>query len=153
MVETSEAYLVPALLQAARRMGGELARLLDPHGVTVDQWRILDVLADGEGRTMGDLADTAGLTGPTLTKAVDRLVERGLVYRRQDDVDRRRVVCLPAPDGQRLLLVLQAEIAAQQQQVEQQLGVEDAAALMRLLQALTRTNNATAQRFTMGQRP
>jgi DNA-binding MarR family transcriptional regulator len=59
-------------------------------GCTVEEWRVVDFLADG-GHTMSEAADYAGLPSPTLTKLVDRLVANNIVYRRIDLEDRRKV--------------------------------------------------------------
>ena len=49
------------------------------------------VLLDQPGKTMSALADAAVLPSGTLTRHIDRLVERGLVVRRVHPGDRRRV--------------------------------------------------------------
>lgn len=61
-----------------------------PHGLTLDQWLVLDALAGGP-QTMTDLADHTCITGPTLTRVVDRLVSIAAVYRELDAADRRKV--------------------------------------------------------------
>lgn len=81
-----------ALNRVAARLNTETGRALTGTGLTVDQWRVLDVLAATEGAAMSDIAAVAVITGPTLTRAVDRLVDRALVYRNLDHADRRRVL-------------------------------------------------------------
>ncbi|GAA3231247.1 hypothetical protein GCM10017691_25010 [Pseudonocardia petroleophila] len=68
-------------------------------GLTVDHWRVLDLLADGEGHTMTGIASSVGVPGPTLTKIVDRLVDTARVYRLADARDRRRVLVFLSDDG------------------------------------------------------
>jgi DNA-binding MarR family transcriptional regulator len=59
-------------------------------GCTVEEWRVVDFLADG-GHTMSEAAEYVGVPSPTLTRLVDRLVANNVVYRRIDLEDRRKV--------------------------------------------------------------
>ena len=60
-------------------------------GVSVDQWRILQVLSDERGRSMGELAAQVLMNHPALTKSIDRLVGRKLVQRAADAMDSRKL--------------------------------------------------------------
>ncbi|WP_228553933.1 MarR family winged helix-turn-helix transcriptional regulator [Catenulispora pinisilvae] len=53
-------------------------------GCSIEQWRVLNLLADGQGHTMTEVAKYALLPAPTATKLIDRLVTDNLVYRRPD---------------------------------------------------------------------
>lgn len=76
--------------------------VLRSHDLTHDQWRVLEQLAHGGARTMRELGAEARVTGPTLTRVVDRLAESALVYRDVDAADRRRVVVHLSERGRRL---------------------------------------------------
>ena len=65
----------------------------------MEQWRILKVLSDGDGHSMGELADAVLLNHPTLTKMIDRMVSDALVYRVQDPEDRRKVLMFSSDRG------------------------------------------------------
>ncbi|WP_226370279.1 MarR family winged helix-turn-helix transcriptional regulator [Pseudonocardia oceani] len=81
--------------QVARRVEAVVAA----DGLTVDQWRVLDLLSGGAGLTMTGIAAAVGVPGPTLTKLVDRLVDTARVYRLADTRDRRRVLVFLSDDG------------------------------------------------------
>lgn len=83
--------LVDRLTVLQRQAARGLAAVLSEDGCTLDQWRVLRALADGQGRPMGDLADAVQIPAATLTRVADGLADAGLVYRRQPDDDRRRV--------------------------------------------------------------
>ncbi|QJY49302.1 MarR family winged helix-turn-helix transcriptional regulator [Pseudonocardia broussonetiae] len=68
-------------------------------GLTIDQWRVLDLLSDGGGHTMSGIAAAVGVPSPTLTKLVDRLVDTARVYRLADARDRRRVLVFLSDEG------------------------------------------------------
>lgn len=55
----------------------------------------LDVLLMSGPATAGQIADRSGLTTGAVTRLVDRLASRGLVRRREDPADRRRVIIEP----------------------------------------------------------
>jgi DNA-binding MarR family transcriptional regulator len=74
--------------QVSRRLDETLAR----EKLTVDQWRVLDLLAGGHGHPMSVIGAYIAVPGATLTKLADRLVDAALVYRVVDESDRRRVL-------------------------------------------------------------
>jgi DNA-binding MarR family transcriptional regulator len=69
-----------------------LCRLLENSdaGLTLPQYRLLALVAEGDERA-GSLAGRLSLSKPTVTAAVDGLVERGLVVRAVVAGDRRAV--------------------------------------------------------------
>lgn len=58
--------------------------------LTLPQYRVLGILAEGTAAASG-LADRLAVRRPSITALIDGLVARGLVDRRQEDADRRRV--------------------------------------------------------------
>jgi DNA-binding MarR family transcriptional regulator len=87
------------LAQVERQLARQMEGVLAADGLTVDQWRVLDLLADGEGHTMSEIAAAIVVPGPTLTKIVDRLVDAAAVYRLVDARDRRRVLAFLSDTG------------------------------------------------------
>jgi len=97
-----------------------LAGVLEAEDCSVEQWRVLALLADGTGRPMTELAEFALLLAPTATKLVDRMVSASLVYRRADPADRRRVLVYLAERGQDLHARLTGRVA----RLEEELGAD-----------------------------
>lgn len=91
--------LLDSLTRAERRVYDRFAGVLATHGSTVDEWRVLSLLARRGGQSMSAIAAATSLAPPTLTKRIDVMVADGLVHRRVDDTDRRRVLVLLAPRG------------------------------------------------------
>jgi DNA-binding MarR family transcriptional regulator len=133
---SSLAYL---LSRAERSVNRGLATVLAAEEVSVDQWRILQALADGRGHSMGDLAEAALMPHPTLTKAVDRLVDRAFVYRGHDPADRRKVAVFLADRGSDLLSRLEAGIAEHHRAILATYGSVRTEQLMRELELLVRS--------------
>ncbi|WP_427893376.1 MarR family winged helix-turn-helix transcriptional regulator [Kribbella sp. GL6] len=76
-----------------------LQPLLDEFGLTIEQWRIMAALRAEPGQPMSVLAESAVLPAASLTRHVDKLVERGLVLRRIHPDDKRRIVAALSPVG------------------------------------------------------
>ncbi|UCM87002.1 MarR family winged helix-turn-helix transcriptional regulator [Streptomyces marincola] len=91
--------LVALLTRAERLAVRRLRQVLDEAGCSVDAWRVMSLLADGEGHGMTAIADRVLLPPPTLTRLMDQLVDDGLVHRRVDPMDRRRVLAALTPRG------------------------------------------------------
>jgi DNA-binding MarR family transcriptional regulator len=94
--------LAHALSRAERGITRQLARAMEEEGCTVEDWRILLLLADGRGHTMTDVADFALVPAPSVTRLIDRMVTDGLVHRTADPGDRRRVLVHLTPRGKAL---------------------------------------------------
>lgn len=133
---SSLAYL---LSRAERSVNRGLSSALAAEDVSVDQWRILQALADGRGHSMGDLAEAVLMPHPTLTKAVDRLVERAVVYRGHDPADRRKVAVFLADRGENLLRRLEGGIAEHHRAILATYGADATERLMRDLERLVRS--------------
>jgi DNA-binding MarR family transcriptional regulator len=67
-------------------------------GMTVAQAATLDSLAEA-GLRLGDLGQRLGIAPSTLSRNLDRLVERGLIHRFPDPHDRRALRAELTPEG------------------------------------------------------
>lgn len=121
---------------AVRRLESALQR--EAEDCSIEQWRVLSLLADGCGHTMSDLAEHALLPAPTATKLTDRLVTGNLVYRHPDPTDRRRVLVHLTDRGRTLHDRLAGVLTALQTEFVDALGGEAElhALLGRLIDAL-----------------
>ncbi|MFJ8478193.1 MarR family winged helix-turn-helix transcriptional regulator [Kitasatospora sp. NPDC094011] len=117
--------LVELVALAHRRLSSGLAAALAEEDCTVDQWRVLRALADGEGRLMGELAQTLLIPQASLSRLVDQLADHGWVYRRQDDQDRRRISAHLSRQGRTRLRRLDALAAAHDAAVRRAGGLAD----------------------------
>ncbi|MGM5030817.1 MarR family winged helix-turn-helix transcriptional regulator [Tardiphaga sp. 803_E3_N1_3] len=134
-------HLAYLLAQANREINRQLDARFKKEGVPVEQWRILKVLSDGKGYSMGDLADAVLLNHPTLTKMVDRMVSDALVYRVQDPDDRRKVVMFISDRGKTLTQRLNSLALSQEAHIAENYGNKATADLKRLLESLIEKAN------------
>lgn len=127
-------YLAYLLASANRRMRIGLAQSIAAEEVTEEHWRILQVLADEQGRSMGDLAEIVLLNHPALTKNIDKLVSRGLVLRAADATDSRRVLVYISDLGLETVSRLQKSVDAHHSVIEEALGPRKTSQLKKLLE-------------------
>lgn len=105
-----------------RTLTGRFEEALRGCGSSLDQWRILNLLAERGGAPMNVVADHVLLLAPKLSKLVDRMVAANLVLRRQDHEDRRRVLIVVSPRGRRALAEWDEATADVRAQVRELLG-------------------------------
>lgn len=132
-ITTSLTYL---LAQANRVVSATLERLLALEGATIEQWRVLEVLSDEQGRSMGELAQLVLMNHPALTKLMDRIVSRGWVHRAADLADSRKVLVYITDAGLEFAARLRERVAEYHDAIDA--GDRRAEQLKRLLGTLIR---------------
>ncbi|MFC5219907.1 MarR family winged helix-turn-helix transcriptional regulator [Streptomyces coerulescens] len=146
--------LLHLLTRAERLAARRVQSVLDEFDCSIEAWRVLDLLSDGQGHNMTALAEHAFLPAPSLTKLVDQLVDQNLVFRRVDPADRRRVLAHLTPRGMQRRQLLLREVRADWADVESLLADEDTEQLGALLErvsgALEERGPAGARRVTTG---
>ena len=88
-------------------METELKEISDGR-VTPSQMKVLKLVARTNARRIGDVADFLAVSNAAASKAVDRLVRRGLLRRTESAADRRAVELSLTPEGRTLLAQFEA---------------------------------------------
>ena len=107
--------------------------------LTRAQLRVLMLLHQDGPAAVGQVANHIGVTLPSVTATVDRLVSQGLVSRQDDPNDRRRVINHLTPAGTTLIERLQEGRRARLVVALERLNDEDLRDLTRTLTVLERT--------------
>lgn len=94
--------LLLPLVRLTQLAEAAIERVLVDASLKIEDWRVLDELAGRRTVPMSDLSQATLITGPTLTRTVDRLVSQGIIYRTTDTHDRRRVLVALTPRGRTL---------------------------------------------------
>jgi DNA-binding MarR family transcriptional regulator len=89
--------------------------------------RCLELIGRHGPLTAGRLAEESGLTTGAVTFILDRLEEAGMVTRRRDTEDRRRVWVEIEPDAQHRLQEMQQPVAEQMREVTQHFKADELA--------------------------
>jgi DNA-binding MarR family transcriptional regulator len=95
-----------AVMHGTASTAGEFLRTLEDSGLTLTQCKVLTALATGgdrEPRAAKDIAAPIGASLPTVSRAVEALVQRDLVRRVEDNDDRRVRNLLLTEEGERLV--------------------------------------------------
>jgi DNA-binding MarR family transcriptional regulator len=74
----------------------------DQHGLTVTEWRVLAILGRYAGITASEITERGAMDKVTVSRAVGRLDDKGLVKRTAQHDDRRRVALALTRSGVRL---------------------------------------------------
>lgn len=125
-----------------RVLGPAQARVWVDVDLTMSQLKMMFVLhsAMGPGGSHGmrvsEVARSLGVTLPTVTAVMDKLVERGLVRRAEDRTDRRQHVCRLTANGQELVHRLMAGRRTFTTALLDQLDGEELKAFLRGMQVL-----------------
>jgi long-chain acyl-CoA synthetase len=70
--------------------------------LTLPQYRVMGILVEGSAAASG-LADRLAVRPPSITAIIDGLVARGLVDRKHEDSDRRRIAVRLTDEGARMV--------------------------------------------------
>lgn len=84
------------------------ARFEKEHGITRMEFVVLFVLAQRPDTSWSDIVRMTGLPKNNISRGIARLVEKGLVERLEDALDRRRAFLVLTGEGRRLFDVLVA---------------------------------------------
>ncbi|MGN9837278.1 MarR family winged helix-turn-helix transcriptional regulator [Nonomuraea sp. H19] len=125
--------LARLLTLVERSVVQRLGTALKEDNATIEEWRVLSLLGDGNGHPMIEIAEFAMLPPPTLTKIIDRMVSLTLVHRRVDDADRRRVLVFATDRGRQALEQWTATVERQYNDIVDAIGGEEVALLRALL--------------------
>ncbi len=127
--------IVVALLRSAAVVQRVIGRVVEPLGLTSQQYNVLRILRGAGPGGLPTLAirermiyDAAGVT-----RLVDRLERTGLVERRRSTEDRRTIYCSITAAGLAVVGQLDAAIDAASERTAARLGAADRQALLALL--------------------
>ena len=137
--DAQEAVL--GLLRTADLMRRQISAVVEPHGLTIQQFNVLRILrgADVEGRdgmpTL-DIADRMIEQTPGVTRLMDRLEAKELVRRQRCPKDRRQHLCWITPKGLAVLAKLDDLSARANEELMKGLRAKDRPTLIRLMEAV-----------------
>ena len=91
-----------ALYGAANRLVRMHKPFLEPLGLTFPQYLVMLELLGGTPRSVGELGTKLGMDTGTITPLLKRLEQSGMITRRRDAQDERRVLVDLTPAGEGL---------------------------------------------------
>jgi homoprotocatechuate degradation regulator HpaR len=112
------------MLQAREHVIGRFRPVLNAHGITEQQWRIVRVLLDAEALEPREIGKLCRLSSPSLAGVLARMEEIGFVNRTRLAHDQRRVRVSLTPRSRALASRIAPQIEAVYARVEELLGRE-----------------------------
>jgi homoprotocatechuate degradation regulator HpaR len=125
-----------SLLRAREAVMRQFRPALRRHDLTEQQWRILRALAAIDAIEVTELARTAFLLGPSLSRILRDLDARGLIERKTAETDLRRGVVSISEKGVKLMEVVAPSSEAIYAAITRRYGSKKLAALQDMLGAL-----------------
>lgn len=110
------------LLQARERVLAQFRPILNAHGVTEQQWRILRALAELGPLEPRQIVARCGISSPSLAGVLARMEELGLVQRERLAHDQRRQLVELTPASRQRVADAAPEIAATYAALRQRVG-------------------------------
>jgi DNA-binding MarR family transcriptional regulator len=129
-----------SLMRTADLVRRSVAAVVEPHGITPQQYNVLRILrgAGDEGLPTLEIAERMIEQTPGITRLIDRLELKQLVSRERSVTDRRQVFCRITRGGLALLARLDGPIVEAEREA---LGVLSDRQLAQLLSLLDRARN------------
>jgi homoprotocatechuate degradation regulator HpaR len=112
------------LLQARERVIGHFRPVLNAHGITEQQWRIVRLLLDAGPLEPREIGELCTLSSPSLAGVLARMEELDLVGRKRLKHDQRRVEVSLTARSRTLAARMAPQIEAVYARVEGLLGAE-----------------------------
>ena len=119
-----------------RRLQSALQSRIERHGVTLGMWDYLPVLWDDDGLTQRELSNRIGTMEPTTLSAVMSMERIGLVRRRRNPKDRRKINIYLTEKGRTLEAILLPAAVEVVAEAVKGFTQRDTATLLRLLYAI-----------------
>ncbi len=145
-----ETFLPYRLSVLSERISNAIARVYARRfGLSIPEWRLIAVLGRFGPLSANGVAGRTYMDKVRVSRAVQRLLERGLIERAMDEEDRRRSILRLSPEG----AAIRAEVAPLALDIESRLmavlSAKDREDLDRILKLL----DASADTFLVGRGP
>jgi len=122
-----------SLLRAREAVMRQFRPSLREHGLTEQQWRILRALAAIEAAEVTELARTAFLLGPSLSRILRDLEARNLIERKTAKADQRRSMVSISEKGVKLMASVAPSSEAIYAEITRRFGARKLAELQEML--------------------
>ncbi|WP_050463377.1 homoprotocatechuate degradation operon regulator HpaR [Herbaspirillum autotrophicum] len=122
------------LLQARERVMGNFRRILNHHGLTEQQWRVIRAISDyQEPMEQWQICETCQILSPSLAGVLVRMEDVQLVERTRVDTDQRRILVALTAKSRVLIKQIAPLIEQQYAHLEQGIGSDTVAKLYQAL--------------------
>lgn len=121
----------------ARRVSLLLSHRLKEYGISPEQWSVLYHVAEREGMIQKEIAEKSGRDRPTVTRILDALEARELVYKKPGETDRRAFLVYATPSGKELIEQTEAIETGLNEEIKRAIGEEEYTHLLVVLNQIS----------------
>ncbi|PHQ68061.1 MAG: MarR family transcriptional regulator [Robiginitomaculum sp.] len=120
-----EDFLPYRLSIAANTVSKRIAETYAPYKLSRTQWRVMAVLATCQQMTAQMVADKTGMDKTTVSRAVGKMLERGLVKRSASEQDGRSAPLSLSVAGREMFTKIAPEALRQERELKSMFSDED----------------------------
>jgi MarR family transcriptional regulator, organic hydroperoxide resistance regulator len=131
-------FLPHLIARLAYQLNNDLVEKLRHEGINVTRWRILAVLAMGEGITINEIIDRAMMQQSALSRALMNMEAEGYVRRVLRREDARYVEVFLTDKGRALFNSLNIVVRSRQKRLLKGFSAQEAASAFAVIQRLSR---------------
>src|SRR5256885_13735605 len=125
---------LPLMLMQARELVISYFRpVLNAHGITEQQWRIVRLLLEVPALEPRQIGELCAISSPSMAGVLERMEQAGYIARRRVEHDQRRVLISLTAKSRGLAAQMAPEIDATYRRIEKSLGQELSARLYETL--------------------
>jgi len=110
------------LLQAREHLMRRFRPILNAHGITDQQWRIVRALLGADGLEPRQIGEICGISSPSLAGILERMEEFGFVARNRFTHDQRRIRVTLTRKSKTLAERMAPSVEAEYLRMEEELG-------------------------------
>lgn len=112
------------LLQAREQVIARFRPILNEHGITEQQWRIVRALIDTGPLEPREIGELCRISSPSLAGVLSRMEELGYIKRKRLDHDQRRLLVSLTARSRKLSAAMAPRIEATYRRIENLVGAE-----------------------------
>lgn len=124
------------LLQAREQVIARFRPILNAHGITEQQWRIVRALIDTGPLEPREIGELCRISSPSLAGVLSRMEELGYIRRKRLDHDQRRLRVSLTQRSRGLAARMAPQIEATYRQIETMIGADFSVSFYRALDEL-----------------
>jgi homoprotocatechuate degradation regulator HpaR len=136
------------LLQAREQVIARFRPILNEHGITEQQWRIVRALIDTGPLEPREIGEMCRISSPSLAGVLSRMEELGYIKRKRLDHDQRRLRVSLTARSRRLSATMAPQIEATYRGIENLIGAEFSSSFYRALDELIGALSAAQTPYT-----
>jgi len=138
------------LLQARECVMGNFRRILNHHGLTEQQWRVIRTISDfNEPMEQWQICETCQILSPSLAGVLLRMEDMQLVDRTRVDTDQRRILVALTAKSRTLIKNIAPLIEQQYAYLEAGIGADAVAGLYAALDRFLEQQNNEVEQVTL----